>query len=288
MGTEIAIVVDPPTPTSRTCPTCGYDPITHGRGSTPTRRPRGDLAPSDPDHRGTVIGRHHCRHCEPGQPAFDIACSVCGGGPILAGRLAELAEKGDLTKPARMAHLGRMGRHASSSMSGPGMRREGNRCGGGWNTAPFEYRTPTSLPGRQPARPVEARHRARPPVCLSARVRRRPAAGVIRRRRRDAVPSVRLRRLRQPPPPAAAHQRRQPHRIPPAPPQPREPPSRTSAARPGAPMPSPPRSGQASPAARIRVASKMRIGGAEAAGLPHPAVAGHMTSVNLGYRRKTR
>ncbi|MCZ4618678.1 hypothetical protein [Rhodococcus qingshengii] len=45
-----------------------------------------------------MISRHHCRHCEPGKPAFDIACRICGDGPILAGVLAEKAEAGDLTK----------------------------------------------------------------------------------------------------------------------------------------------------------------------------------------------
>ncbi|ELB95071.1 MULTISPECIES: hypothetical protein [unclassified Rhodococcus (in: high G+C Gram-positive bacteria)] len=56
---------------------------------------------ADPDHRGTVTSRHHCRHCEPGQPAFDIACSNCGDGPILAGPLAEQVKNGDLTEPVQ-------------------------------------------------------------------------------------------------------------------------------------------------------------------------------------------
>ncbi|RYF60156.1 MAG: Hin recombinase, partial [Comamonadaceae bacterium] len=66
---------------------------------------RADLAVTwlhaDPHHRGRAISRHHCRHCEPGQPAFDIACSVCGDGPILAGTLAERAKNGNLTEPVR-------------------------------------------------------------------------------------------------------------------------------------------------------------------------------------------
>ncbi|MDV7243387.1 MULTISPECIES: hypothetical protein [Rhodococcus] len=48
---------------------------------------------------GAVISWHHCRLCEPGQSAFDIACSVCGDGPILAGALAEQAKNGNLTEP---------------------------------------------------------------------------------------------------------------------------------------------------------------------------------------------
>ncbi|WP_370185856.1 recombinase family protein [Rhodococcus wratislaviensis] len=98
---DIILVTDPPAPTSRTCPTCGHEPTSRAEAA----HQRADLAViwlhPDPDHRGMLIGRQHCRHCEPGQPAFDIACSVCGDGPILAGRLAELAEKGDLTKPVQ-------------------------------------------------------------------------------------------------------------------------------------------------------------------------------------------
>ncbi|UZF45681.1 recombinase family protein [Rhodococcus rhodochrous] len=98
---EISVVVDPPSPTSRTCPTCGYEPTTRAEAA----HQRADLAVTwlhaDPDHRGTVTSRHHCRHCEPGQPAFDIACSICGDGPILAGPLADQATNGNLTEPVQ-------------------------------------------------------------------------------------------------------------------------------------------------------------------------------------------
>jgi hypothetical protein len=98
---EIVVVPDPPVPTSRTCPTCGHEPTTRGEAA----HQRADLAVTwlhaDPDRYGTIISRHHCRHCEPGQPAFDIACSICGDGPILAGVLAAQAENGDLTKPVQ-------------------------------------------------------------------------------------------------------------------------------------------------------------------------------------------
>ncbi len=98
---EITVVVDPPASTSRTCPTCGYEPSTRAEAA----HQRADLAVTwlhaDPDHRGTVISRHHCRHCEPGHPAFDIACSICGDGPILAGPLAEQAKNGNLTEPVQ-------------------------------------------------------------------------------------------------------------------------------------------------------------------------------------------
>ncbi|WP_308340735.1 recombinase family protein [Rhodococcus sp. USK10] len=55
-----------PAPTSRTGPTCGHDPTTHAEAA----HQRMDLTVTwlhpDPDHRGKVISRHHCRHSEPG------------------------------------------------------------------------------------------------------------------------------------------------------------------------------------------------------------------------------
>ncbi|GAF47876.1 hypothetical protein [Rhodococcus wratislaviensis] len=101
--TQEILVADPraPVPTSRTCPTCGHEPTTRAEAA----HQRADLAViwlhPDPDHRGTLIGRQHCRHCEPGQPAFDLGCSVCGDGPIHADHFAELAEDGDLAKPVQ-------------------------------------------------------------------------------------------------------------------------------------------------------------------------------------------
>ncbi|AWK76356.1 recombinase (plasmid) [Rhodococcus oxybenzonivorans] len=98
---ESAVVADPPVRPSRTCPSCGYEPTTRAEAA----HQRADLAVTwlhaDPHHPGRVLSRHHCRHCEPGQPAFDIACSVCGDGPILAGALAEQAKNGNLTEPVR-------------------------------------------------------------------------------------------------------------------------------------------------------------------------------------------
>ncbi|MGW5153459.1 recombinase family protein [Rhodococcus koreensis] len=93
-----ADLADPPAVVRapRACPTCGHEPTTRAEAA----HQRADLAVTwlhpDPDHLGTVISRSHCRHCEPGQPAFDIACSVCGDGPILAGALAESADNGGL------------------------------------------------------------------------------------------------------------------------------------------------------------------------------------------------
>ncbi|MDV6277901.1 recombinase family protein [Rhodococcus erythropolis] len=98
---EITGVVDPPASTARTCPTCGYEPTTRAEAV----HQRADLAVSwlhtDPHHHGTVVIRHHCRQCEPGQPAFDIACSICGDGPILTGPLAEQETSDTLTEPVQ-------------------------------------------------------------------------------------------------------------------------------------------------------------------------------------------
>ncbi|OUS94399.1 recombinase [Rhodococcus sp. NCIMB 12038] len=101
--TQEILVADPPAPipTSRTCPTCGHEPTTRAEAA----HQRADLAViwlhPDPEHRGAVISRQHCHQCEPGQPAFDVACSVCGDGPILAGALAEKAENGELSEPVQ-------------------------------------------------------------------------------------------------------------------------------------------------------------------------------------------
>lgn len=88
----------------RTCPSCGYEPSTKAEAA----HQRGDLAviwlhphtdnPLDP---GAVIARSHCRHCEPGPPAFDVACTVCGDGPILAGDFAQTARSGTLPDPVQ-------------------------------------------------------------------------------------------------------------------------------------------------------------------------------------------
>ncbi|MGZ0145286.1 recombinase family protein [Rhodococcus qingshengii] len=89
---------------SRICPSCGYEPSTRAEAA----HQRGDLAviwlhphtdnPADP---GSVIARSHCHQCEPGPPAFDVACTVCGDGPILAGGFAQTARSGALPDPVQ-------------------------------------------------------------------------------------------------------------------------------------------------------------------------------------------
>lgn len=86
---------------SRACPTCGNEPTTRAEAA----HQRADLAVDwlhpDPDHPETLTVLNHCRHCEPDQPAFDIACTICGDGPILAGALADQAGNGNLSEPVR-------------------------------------------------------------------------------------------------------------------------------------------------------------------------------------------
>jgi len=77
--------------TSRACPGCGHEPRTREEATTQ----RADLAVTwlcaDPNRPGQVLTRRHCRRCQPHGPVVDLACVVCGDGPILAGALATAA-----------------------------------------------------------------------------------------------------------------------------------------------------------------------------------------------------
>ncbi|KAF0957139.1 hypothetical protein [Rhodococcus sp. T7] len=81
---------------SRICPTCGHEPTTRAEAA----HQRADLAVDwlhlDPDRSGQLTSRYHCRHCEPDQPAVDIAGTICGDGPILTGPSAARMEIGSL------------------------------------------------------------------------------------------------------------------------------------------------------------------------------------------------
>ena len=76
---------------SRTCPNCGHEPTTREEATTQ----RADLAVTwlcaDPNQPGQALTRRHCRRCQPHGPVVDLACAVCGDGPILAGDLATAA-----------------------------------------------------------------------------------------------------------------------------------------------------------------------------------------------------
>ncbi|MBD8057158.1 recombinase family protein [Rhodococcus ruber] len=91
-----------PRKTPRACPSCGHEPTTRGEAA----HQRADLAVTwlhlDPNVPGEVVARNHCRSCQPGEPAVDVACTVCGDGPILAGELAaDVGSDGGLPRPVR-------------------------------------------------------------------------------------------------------------------------------------------------------------------------------------------
>lgn len=86
---------------SRICPSCGYEPSTRAEAA----HQRADLAviwlhpnPVDPN---SVVLRSHCHQCEPEPPAFDVACAVCGDGPILASAFARAAHCGSFLHPVQ-------------------------------------------------------------------------------------------------------------------------------------------------------------------------------------------
>jgi len=90
------------TPKSRACPSCGHEPTTREEATTQ----RADLAltwlRTDPNRPGQLLPRQHCHHCQPHGPVVDIACTVCGDGPILAGDLATAAtDAGTPPKPVQ-------------------------------------------------------------------------------------------------------------------------------------------------------------------------------------------
>lgn len=100
----VAVVPVAAARTSRICPSCGYEPSTRAEAA----HQRGDLAviwlhphTDNPAGPGAVLARSHCHQCEPGPPAFDVACTVCGDGPILAGDFAQSARSSTLPDPVQ-------------------------------------------------------------------------------------------------------------------------------------------------------------------------------------------
>ncbi|MBX4171492.1 recombinase family protein [Rhodococcus pyridinivorans] len=93
--------VPAPPRSSRACPVCGHEPTTRVEAA----HQRADLAAvwlvSDPAHRGRLVAEHHCRQCEPDGPTADIACEVCGDGPLLTGKLAQQVGTGNLPQPVK-------------------------------------------------------------------------------------------------------------------------------------------------------------------------------------------
>lgn len=82
------------TTTSRACPGCGHEPTTRSEAA----HQRADLAVSwlyvDSEDPASIVTRHHCRSCQPDDKAIDIACTICGDGPILVGEPPAGAEGG--------------------------------------------------------------------------------------------------------------------------------------------------------------------------------------------------
>ncbi|MFZ2530224.1 MAG: recombinase family protein [Rhodococcus sp. (in: high G+C Gram-positive bacteria)] len=104
-GPETTVATDPgtagmehPTParkTSRAFPNCGHEPTTRSEAA----HQRADLEVPwlhrDPDDPRKIVSRNHCCSCQP-TPAFDVACTVCREGSILADVLADEANTGHL------------------------------------------------------------------------------------------------------------------------------------------------------------------------------------------------
>jgi DNA invertase Pin-like site-specific DNA recombinase len=74
-----------------TCPTCGHEPV----DAQTRRRQRQDLEITwlypDPASQLRVVERVHCWSCQPHQQVATVVCQLCGGGPLLAGELADAA-----------------------------------------------------------------------------------------------------------------------------------------------------------------------------------------------------
>lgn len=92
----------PPTPrTGRACPSCGHDPTTREEAAAQ----RADLAVTwlcaDPDQAGQILTRRYCRRCQPHGAVVDVACVVCGDGPIITGALATTTPGADTPGPVQ-------------------------------------------------------------------------------------------------------------------------------------------------------------------------------------------
>ena len=88
-----------PASTRRACPSCGHEPATRAEAA----HQRADLAVTwlhtDPTHGDQPLAAQHCRHCQPQQHVVDIACAICGDGPIITGEFATPADA--LTDPVQ-------------------------------------------------------------------------------------------------------------------------------------------------------------------------------------------
>lgn len=77
--------------TVRACPSCGHEPTTRAEAAHQAADLEITWLSAAPDRTGSLVVQRCCRHCAPTTPVFDIACTLCGEGPILTGQLAVAA-----------------------------------------------------------------------------------------------------------------------------------------------------------------------------------------------------
>jgi len=92
----------PPAPPARSrhaCPHCGHEPTLRQEAV----QQQADLAEVwlEPDPNGELTETHHCAACAPQRPVTDLACAVCGDGPLLVGADEPAAASGTITERAR-------------------------------------------------------------------------------------------------------------------------------------------------------------------------------------------
>ncbi len=137
--------------TPRACPSCGHEPTTREEATTQ----RADLAvtwlSTDPDRPGQLLPQHHCRRCQPHHPVVDIACTVCGDGPILTGNLATATTNAD-TPPKPVQHwLAADGWQLTPELLCPDHALYGRVPLGGRTDRLYRHRGRTRPARRQPA-----------------------------------------------------------------------------------------------------------------------------------------
>ncbi len=83
----------------RACPHCGNEPTIRAQAL----QQHADLTEVwlEPDRVGELTESHHCTACAPHGPVTDLACAVCGDGPLLVGAAEAAAASGTITEPAR-------------------------------------------------------------------------------------------------------------------------------------------------------------------------------------------
>jgi len=91
-----------PTPAVRSrhaCPHCGNEPAIRQQAL----QQRADLAEVwlEPDGHGELTETHHCAACAPPGPVTDLACAVCGDGPLLVGADEPAAASGTIIERGR-------------------------------------------------------------------------------------------------------------------------------------------------------------------------------------------